>query len=165
MKFLNLLLLLLLFAGCSSLVRAPEVTVRDLSVVSLDGTGAGMELLLTVKNATPYDIKLLGYNYDLKVLALPLAKGGARQEITFPAGAAAELRIPVKVAFGDLLEIFKHRADPDHIPYTLSAGLNLDTPLGKLTVPVEQSGTYAVPKQYRPAAMFNRLSDFLKLNK
>jgi LEA14-like dessication related protein len=163
-KGICLLLLLAVLAGCTALVKEPQVTVRDLSAVSLDGGGAGMELLLTVQNANPYEVRLLGYSYDLKVMALPLARGGAREEIRFPAGAATDLRIPVKVSYGDLLEIFKRKPDPERIPYQLMAGLDLDTPLGQLTVPVNRTGTYAVPKQYRPGAILDRLGDFFRMN-
>jgi len=162
-KSIYLLLLLLLFSGCTTFVKAPQVAVRDLSVVSLDGGGAGMELLLTVTNANLFDVKLLGYSYDLQVMALPLAKGGAREQVTFPAGVATDLRIPIRISYGDLLEIFKRRPDPERIPYTLVAGLDLGSPLGQLTVPVQRTGTYAVPKQYRPGAILNQLGDFLKL--
>ena len=163
-KVACLLMLLTILTGCTMLVKEPTVTVRDLNVVSLDGGGAGMELWLTVQNPNPYEVRLLGYSYDLKVLGFPLAKGGARDEIKFPAGAATDLLIPVKVSFGDLLEIFKRRPDPAKIPYALLAGLDLETPLGQLTVPVRKSGTYAVPKQYRPASILNKLSDLLQLN-
>ena len=159
-----LLLFVVLCTGCTMFVKAPVVTVRNLSVVSLNGAGAGMDLLLTVQNNNAFDVKLLGYNYDLKVLALPLANGSVREEVSFPAGSSTDLRIPIKVSFGDLLEIFKRRPDPDHIPYALLAGLDLDTPLGHLNVPVNRTGTYAVPKQYRPGSILNKLGDFFKQN-
>jgi LEA14-like dessication related protein len=164
-KGLYLLLLFTLLTGCTVFVKAPVVTVRDLNVVSLDGGGAGMELYLTVKNTNPYDLRLLGYSYDLKVMGLPLAKGVAREEVKFPAGVATDLLIPIRVPYGDLLEIFTRKPNFDSVPYQLSAGLDLDTPLGKLTVPVNRAGTYAVPKQYRPSALLNKLSDFFRMNK
>jgi LEA14-like dessication related protein len=145
-------------------VKAPVVTVRDLNMVSLDGAGAGMELYLTVKNTNSFDLKLLGYSYDLQVMALPLAKGGARDAVSFPAGVETDLRIPIRVSFGDMIELFKRRPDPDRIPYALQAGLDLDTPLGNLSVPVNRTGTYAVPKQYRPSSILNTLGDFFKQN-
>ena len=160
-----LLLLVLLFTGCTMFVKAPVVTVRELNVVSLDGAGLGMELLLTVKNSNLYDIKLLGYSYDLKVMELPLARGGARDEVSFPAGASTEMRIPIKVSYGDLLTVVTRSPDPERIPYLLSAGLDLETPLGHLSVPVNRTGTYAVPKKYRPGSILNRLGDFFKQNK
>ncbi|HJV67198.1 MAG TPA: LEA type 2 family protein [Geomonas sp.] len=166
MKKLSYSLLLLLFvsvamAGCTSFVKQPIVTVKDLSVVSVDGGGAGMELYLGITNPNAFDVKLLGYNYDLKVMALPLAKGGLREEINFPSRAETDVRIPIKISFGSLLEILKRRPNFDAIPYQLSAGLDLDTPLGQMAVPVNRSGTYAIPKQYRPSSILNRLSDLL----
>ena len=157
-----LLLVLMLVTGCATLVKKPVVTVKNLNIVSLDSGGAGMELNLAVTNPNPYDVKLLGYSYDLKVMgALPLAKGGAREEIKFPSDTETDLRIPIRISYGDLMEIFKRKPDLDSIPYQLSAGLDLETPLGHMTVPVNRNGNYAVPKRYRPSSFFNKLSDLL----
>jgi len=155
----------LLCAGCTAFVKAPEVAVREFKVVSLDGGGARMELTLAVKNTNPYDLKLLGYSYDLKVMTLPLAQGAARVEVNFPSGASSDLRIPIRVSYGNLLEILKRGPDPEQLPYALQAGLDLDTPLGKLSVPVQHTGSYAVPKQFRPGSLLNRLGDFFRQNK
>ena len=160
-----LLLLFILFTGCKMFIKEPVVTVEDLSIVSLNGGGAGMELRLKVKNPNSFDVRLLGYNYDLKVMELSLAKGVAREEVEFPSGGQAELRIPIRISYGDLLEIFKRKPNLDSIPYQLSAGLDLKTPLGRMTVPVNRNGTYSIPKQYRPPATLNRLSDFFRMNR
>jgi len=161
-KVVYLLLLFILLTGCTRFVNEPVVTVQDLNVVSLDPAGAGMELYLKVTNTNSFDVRLLGYSYDLKVMAIPLAKGGAREEIKFPAGGVTDLRIPIRVSYGDLLELFKRKLDPDKVPYQLAAGLDLETPLGQLIVPVNRSGTYAIPKQYRPSAILNKLGGFFR---
>jgi LEA14-like dessication related protein len=159
------LLLFLLLSGCTKFVNEPVVKVKDLSVVSLDGGGAVMELYLNVKNTNSFDIKLQGYSYDLKVMALPLAKGGAREEIKFPSEGDTDLRIPIRIGYNDLFQILKRRPDPDHIPYQLAAGLDLDTPVGQMTVPVNSSGTYAIPKEYRPSTILNMMTEFFKLSR
>ena len=164
-KSLYLLLLFTLLTGCTTLVQKPVVTVKDLNVVSLDAGGAGMELYLNVENPNPFEVSLLGYSYDLKVMALPLARGDAREAIRFPSGTATDLRIPIRISYADLLEIFKRKPDPDNIPYQIAAGLDLETPLGQLTVPVHKNGTYAIPKQYRPESILNNLSNFFKINR
>jgi LEA14-like dessication related protein len=164
MKVVCVLLLVFFCSACTMIVKAPTVQVRDLKVASLDGSGVEMQLHLTVQNANPYDLKLLGYQYDLKVMALPLARGEAREEVSFPAGVETDLRIPIKVSYGDLLEILKGKLDPDQIPYALQAALDLQTPLGRLNLPVSHAGTYAVPKQFRPGSILNKLGSFLKQN-
>lgn len=159
------LLVLMLFTGCKFLVKEPVVTVQELSVQSVDGGGAGMQLRLKVKNTNAFDLRLLGYRYRLQVLELPLAQGEARVEATFPAGGEGEFSIPVRVSYRDLLEIFKRKTDPEQVPFQLIAGLDLDTPLGKMSLPVQKSGSYAIPKQFRPGPMLDRVLDFLKLNR
>ena len=164
-KVVCLLMLALLGTGCTMFVRDPVVSVRELKVVSLDGAGAGMELYLTVQNPNPYGVKLLGYSYDLKVMTLPLATGTAAEEVSFPAGRSTELRSPVRVGFAALLELFQRRPDPERIPYALLARLDLETPLGRMKIPVNRTGTYAVPKKYRPGSLLNRLGDFFNQNR
>ncbi|MCM0082471.1 LEA type 2 family protein [Geomonas sp. Red32] len=159
---LFVLLGLLGLTGCSMFVKAPTVKVKSLTVTSLDPGGLGMELLLAVTNPNFYDLKLKGYSYDLKVMALPLAKGGAREEVKFPSDVETELRIPIRVAYGDLVEILKKAPDADRIPYQLSAGLDVDTLIGQTTIPVNQTGTYAIPKSFRPSNLLNRLGDLFR---
>lgn len=160
-KILILLLLLVTVSGCGGVLN-PQITMQDLNVVSLDTSGAGMELFLRVKNPNKFDILLKGYSYDLKVMALPLAKGGAREEVRIPGRAETDLRIPIRVGFSDLLEILKRKPDPDRIPYQLAAGLDLDTPVGQVTVPFSRTGTYAIPQKYRPATLFGKVTDLFR---
>lgn len=161
-KIVCLLSLVVLLSGCTALVSAPVVTVRDLNVVSLNPAGAGMELWLKVRNPNPFDVKLQGYSYDLKVMALPLANGEEREVVNFPAGEETEFRIPIRITFADLLEILKRKPDPEKIPYQLSTGLDLATPVGPMTVPVNRTGTYAIPKKFRPSALFGKLTEMFQ---
>ena len=156
-----LLCCLIFMTGCSVFVKSPQVQVKDVNVVSLDGGGAGIEFYLAVTNPNAFGLKLEGYSYDLKVLAMPLAKGGARQTIEFPAKSTTDVRLPVRIAYGDMLEVLKRRPDPDRIPYQLRAGFDLDTPVGALAVPVDESGTYAIPERFRPSRYMKQLTDYL----
>jgi LEA14-like dessication related protein len=131
-------------------------------MVGLDTSGIDIEFLLEISNPNPFDLSLLGYTFDLQVLALPLSTGGKQETILFPAGKETGMRLPVRLKFNDLLEIINHSPDPDKIPYQLSTLLRLKTPLGEMAVPVEKSALLAIPVQYRPAAFTNRLRDALR---
>lgn len=160
-KFLGVLLMVLVLSGCSSLfVKEPVVTVKGVDLVSVDAAGVGMEVELTIENRNGYDIKLLGYSYDLQVMALPLAKGGTRETVTFPAATTTDLRIPIRLGLGELMEILKRIPNPDRVPYRLKAGLDLDSPFGHLSVPVDKSGTYQVPAKFRPSFYLDKVRDF-----
>lgn len=149
-------------SGCSMLLSSPEVRVRDVAIVGLDSKGVEFELLLAVINPNPYSLNLVGYNYDLKVMALPLAKGGARESFEFKGGGATtDIRLPVRVNMRSLYEILKRNPDPDNVPYALAAGLEVDTPLGMHLLPVEKSGLFTVPERYRPESYLKQFRNII----
>ena len=161
-RYAALAITMFMLAGCSLFISEPSVQVKDVGIVGLDSNGVEIELLLSVTNPNPYRVKLTGYNYDLKVMALPLAKGGARETLDFKGGGAVtELRLPVRVSLAALYELLKRRPDPDGIPYTLDAGLELDSPLGLHTIPVEQRGTFKIPERYRPEFFLKQFRNLL----
>lgn len=161
-RFMLLICAAFLLCSCSVFVSDPQVTLKDVNVVGVDTGGVEIEFYLSVKNNNPFDLKLMGYNYDLRVMALPTASGGSRETLEFKAGKSADMRIPVRLSLSSLLEILKRRPDPNAIPYNIVAGLELDTPVGAVTVPVDHSGAFAVPQNYRPAYFLKQISDVFK---
>lgn len=155
-------LLIVMLSGCASLVQVPRVTLKETSLVGLDTSGIDFEIQLGISNPNSFDLSLLGYTFDLKVLALPLSTGGMQETILFPAGEETGMRLPVRLKFTDLLDIIKRAPDPDKVPYQLNTILQLKTPLGKITVPVEKNAVLAIPEQYRPATFINRMRDVLR---
>jgi LEA14-like dessication related protein len=155
-------LLIVLLSGCASLVHTPRVTLKETSVVGLDISGIDIEFNLGITNPNSFDLSLLDYTFDLRVLALPLATGGMQETILFPAGKETGMRLPVHLKFNDLLEIINRSPDPDNIPYQLNTMLHLKTPLGEMAFPVEKNAVLIIPEQYRPAAFLNRLRDTLR---
>ncbi len=157
-----LLLLPLLLAACSLFVSEPKVKVKDLAVVGLGAEGADLEFLLAVTNPNSVPLTLRGYTYDVRVMALPLTKGGVRERVEFPPGETTDVRLPFRVAYRDLWEILKRNPNPDAIPYRLDGGLEVETPLGTSTVPVATSGNFAVPQRFRPSGLVRGLGDLVK---
>ena len=155
MKWL-VLLGFLLVSGCSSFVTKPAIEVREVRLSGIDRDGVGLDFMLAVTNPNSYSLRLTGYRYNLLVSALPLASGENHEVIDFKGNAVTDVRLPVRISFRDLLKILRHRTDPEHIPYQLTAGFDLDTPVGAISIPVKKSGTLAVPEKYRP-------DQFLKL--
>jgi len=155
MKWL-VLLGFILVSGCSSFVTKPAIEVREVRLSGIDREGVGVDFMLAVTNPNSYSLKLTGYRYNLFVSALPLASGDNHEVIEFKGNAETDVSLPVRISFRDLLKILRHRSDPEHIPYQLTAGFELDTPVGAISIPVSKSGTLAIPAKYRP-------DQFLKL--
>jgi len=149
-KLFVLLSVILLLNGCSLFMSKPEIAVKGVEIASVNRAGVEMDFLIAVTNPNSYSLKLTGYSYNLSVSALPLAKGENHEVVEFSGNTTTAIRLPVRVTFQDLLEILKRRPDPEHIPYQLTAGLDLQTPFGYVVIPVDKSGTFAVPQKFRP---------------
>jgi LEA14-like dessication related protein len=149
-------------SGCSSFVQKPKVLLKSASFVGLDQGGADIEFSLGITNPNSFDVSLLGYTYDLKVMALPLAAGGLRENYRLKSGQETDVRLPVRVSFADLFEVLKRKPDLERIPYRLNAQLQVDTLMGEIPVPFEIESTFALPEKYRPANYLDRFRRLLK---
>lgn len=157
-----LILLVLLLTGCSMFVAEPTVTVQRANLINLDSRGVDLEFLLAVQNPNSFDIAMNGYHYDLQIVTLPVARGGARERVAFKGKETTDFRLPVRVEYKDLIAIVKRRPDPDKIPYRLQAGLEMETPVGQLLVPIDRTDSFAVPDQYRPSFYLKEIPEFLR---
>jgi len=156
------LLMLVLVSGCSAFIKEPRIAVKGTSLVGLDTSGIDVEFYLGISNPNYFDLSLLGYTYDLRVMTLPLATGGTQETVIFPAGKETDLRLPVHLTFNNLLEIIKRKPDLDNLPYQLNARMHVKSPLGEMVIPVEKIDTLNVPERYRPSAALDRLRDALR---
>lgn len=154
--------MIFLVSGCSSLVKSPQVEIRQTNLIGLDTSGADIELYLSVTNPNMFDLSLLGYTYDLRIMTLPLVSGGLQESILLKSGSDTDMRLPLRIKFSDLVALLKRRPDPDSIPYDINARLQVSTFAGEMTIPVEKSSTFSVPQKYRPAFYLDRFSDLLK---
>lgn len=149
-------------AGCASLVKNPRVTIQKTSITGVDSSGVNIEFHIRIDNPNSFDLALLGYSYDLQLMAVPFLSGNNQEEVSFPAGQLTDLRLPVKIKFGDLMEIIKRRPEADRIPYRMTASLNIRTPVGEVVVPVDKNDVFQVPEAYRPGNFIRRFMQPLK---
>lgn len=157
-----LLFALLLATSCSMIVEKPQVNLTDVRIAGLDSEGVSIDFLLTVNNPNSFDLPLKGYVYDVRLMALPLARGESRDSVTFGGKSATEMLIPVRIAYSDVMEILKRRPGLKEIPYQLNANLDMGTPIGSFKVPVSKGGVLSVPEQYRPVNLLRQLNGLLK---
>lgn len=156
-----LIALLFLLTGCAAVVTAPTIQLDQLKPVAVDISGLTIEVDLLVSNPNRFDLTLLGYSYTLQIAGLPLSSGEGSQTVVFSGGRQTRITIPAQVRHSDLFNLLQLQHDPDRIPYHLIATLQVDSPLGEKSVPVDHQGLFAVPEQYRPSSLLNRLKGIL----
>ncbi len=162
-RFLTLITLVAtLQAGCSAIVTRPDVRLQKISPSSLDTSGIDLEVNLLVTNPNSFDLTLLGYSYALSLASTPVASGGVRQKVVFAGKKETVLKIPTRVRHGSVVELLKKKPDLNHLPYSLEAGLQIDSPIGELSVPINAEGDFAVPENYRPSSVLHRLKGIFR---
>jgi LEA14-like dessication related protein len=157
-----LLLGCMFLTGCSLFVTKPQVAVKAVNIAGINRGGVQLEFLIAFTNPNSYNLKLMGYSYSLFVSVLPLAKGENREVVEFAGNATTDVKLPVKITFQELLKILNNRPDFDHIPYQLKADLDLQAPFGRIAIPVNKNGTFAVPRRYQPSHFLKQINEFLK---
>ena len=160
--FIAVFLLFTLLSGCSSIIREPRITIKGTSLVGFNSSGVDVEFYLGITNPNFFDLSLLGYTYDLRIMTLPLSTGGSQESVSFSAEKETDMRLPIHLTFRDMLEIIKRQPDLDRLPYRMNARLYLKSPLGEMVIPVEKVDTLSVPKQYRPEVAIDLLLDALR---
>jgi LEA14-like dessication related protein len=158
----QILIICLMITGCSSFVQKPQVLLKRTNITGLDNAGADIEFYLGVTNPNPFDVSLLGYTYQLKVMSLQLAAGGLQENVLLASGQETEMRLPIRVSFAELLEVLKRKPDPERIPYKLNAQLQAKTFMGEVVIPFESNSTFSLPEQYRPTYYLDRFRHLLK---
>ena len=143
-------------AGCTAFVQEPRISVSSTSITGIDTSGIEFEFLMAVENPNPFDLVLQGYTFDLQVMSLPFSRGGSPLKHVFPAGKQSRMQLPMRISYGDLIEIIKRQPDLDKIPYQMDARLNIETPAGELILPVKKTDLISVPESYRPGAYLKR---------
>jgi LEA14-like dessication related protein len=161
-KFLFLLVVVLFSVSCATFIKEPKAFIKRVNVVSLDAAGVDIEFYLGISNPNSFDLSLLGYTYDLKVMDLPLASGGLQESILFKSGSETDVRLPVRLKLADMIEVLKRRPDPDRIPYKMNAILKMSTFAGEMTIPLESNATFSVPEKYRPNYYLDRMKTLFR---
>lgn len=154
--FYLMLLVVSICAGCAVFVKEPRISIDSTNIIGIDTSGVDIEFFVAVDNPNSFDLALQGYTFDLQLMTLPFSSGGSRMKFVFPAGQQSHMRLPLRVKYADLIEVIKRRPDLDKIPYRVDAGLNLETPLGELLIPVKKTDVISIPESYRPSTYLKR---------
>ncbi|MEJ2622813.1 MAG: LEA type 2 family protein [Candidatus Thiodiazotropha sp.] len=152
---ITLLLLVLLFQGCSNLEQAeqlmtgikPTGEVKGVKLSGLDLKGIDLLFDVEVDNPNPVAISLDGLDYNLKLLDRSFLKGRQAMGMSLAADGKSQVKLPVRMEFEQLLKQYTDLSKRHDVPYQLDLGMGVDVPLlGRLRLPVSYTGRLPVPK-------------------
>lgn len=148
--------------GCDALERVaagaarPTASVRSAALQSLSPEGATLGLDVLIDNPNRFALPLSDLAYRLSVAGAEVASGEAELDGSVPANGSRSVRIPITVAFAEVLRAGGGVRPGTVVPYTASATLRVNAAgaleaLGPIELPLETSGELPVPALPRVA--------------
>jgi LEA14-like dessication related protein len=136
---------LLLLSSCA-LIQKPRLTFKSsrLSHVTL-GT-VTLETVWDLENPNWAGATLQRADAHVFVEDQPVATGAPAPGLQIPARGHAELVFPAEVKLRDVLPAARAVAGKDTARYRVNGSMTLDTSVGTLDLPIEESGEFEVPK-------------------
>lgn len=151
--FTALSLSLVLFgSGCAFLknllgaFKQPTLSFSRAELLDVALSGATVNLHWNLKNENPVAIKLASLAYDFQVEGHPFVSGKPPNGLQVKANGNSFLSFPAHVEFKDLAQTIQVFLQKDVAAYTAKGQVGLQTPIGVVTLPMQYSGSFDVPK-------------------
>jgi LEA14-like dessication related protein len=126
----------LMIAGCGvrQLVRGelvpPEVRFKGLGLQPPTLQGLPLTVVLALHNPNPTTIKVLGYDYEVRVAGQDVARGGGDQPVILPAGGETTVALPVVLRLKSIPGVLPYLLQDQRVPVEITGGLRLPQTLG-----------------------------------
>lgn len=158
---LMLLLVVVALGGCSLLYKKPTVTIGDIRVSDFSSEGLKLDVELMVQNPNSFGITVHGYRYNLALNGIPFSSGNQLRDVTLLPSATTSVRLPAAIPYAAILQLVSKQLDYDRVPYEIEGDLDVSTSFTTRRIPVKSSGTFAIPKRYRPDRYMRQLERLL----
>jgi len=108
----------------------PEVRLKALGFQPPGKQGWPLMLVLAVDNPNPTAIKVLGYDYEVRVEGHSLAQGAGDRAIMLPAKGEAVVEVPVVLKLRNLPALLPKLLQDEKLTVDIAGGLRLPQTLG-----------------------------------
>ncbi len=148
-------LILIFTASCSELtnvfeqvsIKKPAAKINDIALQKVNLSQATIALNVQISNPNPVNIKLAGFDYDLKIEDNSFVSGNKTDQLSIEAQGTNSIKFPLTLNYKALFNMYNDLKNNDAIDYTIDLGLNVNLPvLGTVRIPVSKSDKLPIMK-------------------
>lgn len=153
-RLLLLAPVVVLAAGCASLVKEPQVRLARISLSSVGITGATARVDLEVENPNGFDLNARSVEYALDFhpeggpadQPVPddawrtLATGRSAEEVSLAGGETTPVQVLVPFSYAELGSAASRLLRDGSLRYRFSGAFTVASPLGDLRIPFDRTG-------------------------
>lgn len=127
--------------------RLPSAAIADVALVGVGWEEAEAEVRVAVDNPLWVEVPTTAVRWTIELDGHTVASGSATDLPVLAADAVTVLRVPVVMRYAEVGAAVQTEAE--EVPYRFAAELDLETRAGRVTLPIEHSGT--VPRPTPPS--------------
>jgi LEA14-like dessication related protein len=132
-------------AGIPGIERyLPQVSFDRLAIKDVSFEKVDTAVVLAVRNPYPLKVSLASFAWDLSLDGHHLVGGKGKNGLTLDPSGTSRVRVPVSVAFRDLVDLVGVGKGKDQVPFTVTGSMGFDTPLGQVKLPWRGKGAFPV---------------------
>ncbi len=161
-SFVLLAVSLATLTGCATLkqlFKKPRVTFKTARLASASLSDATVDVLYEVDNPNSFGLSLAKVEYAFFVEGKQVVAGSPRKGLSLKAHDSSELVFPANVKFADIVPVVETFLTKDAATFKVQGSVGIDTPIGVLSFPLQQEGTFEIPKlpnvQFEPPRISN----------
>lgn len=121
-------------------LEPPKVALKSLAVGLPTPQGLPLECTLLLDNPNPQDLRVLGYDYELKLEGRQVLQGESREEVMLPARGQTQTTVPMLVKLRALPGLLPAILREEQLHYQVAGGVRLASLLGGFRVPFHFQG-------------------------
>lgn len=144
-----LALSLLTFTGCATLqklFKKPRVTFKTARLSNASLSDATVDVVYSVDNPNTFGLSLAKVDYAFFVEGKQVVAGSPRKGLELKPRGSSELVFPANVKFADIVPVVETFLNKDVATFKAQGSLGIETPIGVISFPLEQEGTFEIPK-------------------
>lgn len=163
---------LLALPGCAAMgelaksaFKKPTLTLKQVSVASIDFDGATLAFDYQVENPNGFGLKVGKLQYWLELERRVVTRGEAPGGLALPASGTAPVRFTARLPFAEVPRLLELTRSAAPVHYTVGGVVGVDTPLGLVDLPISHAGTVDLPRvpEFKVASVSVRMSSLTEL--
>jgi LEA14-like dessication related protein len=137
--------------GCATLknlFQKPRVTFKTARLQKASLSDATVDVIYEVDNPNPFGLSLAKVDYAFFVEGKQVVAGSPNKGLQLKANGNNELVFPANVKFADIVPVVETFLTKDAARFKVQGSLGIDThtPLGIISFPLQEEGTFPIPK-------------------
>lgn len=130
-------------------IQPPRVALQEVKIHPPASGCWPLTLVLRLSNPNSEPLRVLGYDYEVRIDGREVIQGQSQGRMTLPAEGEAILEVPVMLNLETVPRVLTVLLQQPKVPYEFRGGIRLASVLGGLRVPFRFQGEFTQEEGWR----------------